>query len=176
MIATDRAGKIIAADQFTGNTDRFVPSDCTGKFVYNGKKISFQTIQNLTNVFVAATGATAAVSGIDFVDGASAFKNIDQKITDIESGGIPWPFRVIADKTQRNAFAAKIAADLELCLNPKKGSMNPFSKLGGDAAKRISKGMVMGAQLIKNKLDAKFKNPRSPGVIERYAVVKDVKD
>lgn len=169
-------GKIVAVDQFNGNTDRFVPNGCTGKFTYKTTKINFQTIQNLSNVFVAVTDGDGTVTGLDFVDGASEFKDINADLRTLEIDKIVWPFRTLAVKRDRNAFAARIAADLELCLNPKKSAANPFTKLGSDAAKRISKGMVLGAQLIKAKLEAKFKAPRSIGVKQRLEVLEEVKD
>ncbi|MEZ0227761.1 MAG: hypothetical protein ACAI25_03995 [Planctomycetota bacterium] len=178
----EKLGQVIAADMFNGNTDRFLPvwafgvgQAGAGKTI--GKKhFAFKTLVNLGNVFIASTKAGLEVSALDFVDPGSQFKDITQPLAAAEATAkYPWTGKALSDKKLREAFAADIAADLELVVNPKKSKLSPFTKLGKDAASRLSAGMVTGAQAIKKKLEAKYKAPMAAGIKERYDLMASVK-
>lgn len=166
----EKLGQVIAADMFNGNTDRFLPADKTSRTqTIAGRKFAFRALINMKNVFIVTSKAGYEVSALDYIDPQSQFKDVTASLA-----GTQWPAMVLVEKKSREAFAADVAHDLELIVNPNKNKLTPFSKLGRDAAPRIAAGMVMGAGAIKKKLEAKYKT-MTGGVKERYDVLCKVK-
>lgn len=116
------------------------------------------------------------MAALDFVDPQSEFKDINTPLAQAEPratrSGKTWPARILLDKTKRKDFAKDIVHDLELLLNPHKSRFSLQTKLKSDAADRLVKGMIQGAQLIKDKLELKY-NPNgwTPGILDRHQII-----
>jgi hypothetical protein len=167
----ERLGKIIAADLFNGNTDRFFPGSASTKTI-GGVTFDLRCLVNVGNVFRVRLGAGSEVGALDFVDPNSNFKNINTPLAQIEGPGLQWPARILLDRTLRKDFAKDIVHDFELILSPHKSKYSLKTKLKMDAASRLVDGMVQGAQLITAKLQLKY-NPNgwTPGITDRYNII-----
>lgn len=171
-------GKIIAADMFNGNTDRFFPGSASTKTV-GGVDFNLRCLVNVGNVFRVNTAAGSEVGALDFVDPQSKFKNINQSLSDIEEPGDKstwWQARVLVDRSKRKDFAKDVDHDLEKILSPHKSKFSLKTKLNFGSVDRIDKGMVEGARLIKAKLEQKYgPNNWTPAIRERYDIICKVK-
>ncbi len=152
-------GRLIAADMFNGNTDRFNPpgeSDAT--YTIDGKNHSLSTLQNIGNVFINTTDQNAFVSALDFIDPNSRFAPQHIPITKIEKDEkVVWGFRSLFKKADREAFAAGVIKDLELILDHRNANkVKDRHVLGADRKKRIMAGMMYGIKDIEQKLTAKI--------------------
>lgn len=169
----ERLGKIVAVDLFNGNTDRFFPGSASTKTI-GGVDFNLRCLVNVGNVFrVDVGGGGSEVGALDFIDPNSRFKDMNTPLAQAETAaGQPWPGRVLADKKRRKDFAGDVVHDLEALLSPHKSRFSLKTKLGLDAANRVSTGMVQGAQLIKSKLELKYNPNRwTVGIRDRYLII-----
>lgn len=168
----ERLGKIIAADLFNGNSDRFWPGT-PRQFRIGGMTFNLRCLQNVGNVFRVNNSGVSEVGALDFVDPNSRWKDINIPLAQAEASvGREWSGRTLAEKVKRDSFAKDVVFDLETTLSPRKSTFSLRSKLNGDAATRVANGMVQGAQLIKAKLELKYNPNRwTPGVKDRYLIV-----
>lgn len=172
----ERLGKIIAADLFNGNTDRFHPNRKKAITV-GGVTINLRCLVNVGNVFRVETAGGSEVGALDFVDPQALFKDTNQPLTQVEKNVDKlWPGRILADKKLRNLFADDVVHDLEAILSPRKSIFSLKTKLGSGASGRIATGMAEGTKLIKSKLEAKYNPNRwTTGILDRYKIICQVR-
>jgi hypothetical protein len=168
----EKLGKIIAADLFNGNRDRFYPGKASSKTI-GGVTINLRCLVNVGNVFRVETDTGSEVGALDFVDPNALFKDISEPLEQGEArAGKLWPGRLLANKKERNAFAEDVVHDLEAILSPRKSTFSLKTKLKFGAAGRVANGMVEGAKLIKSKLESKYNPNRwKPGILQRYKII-----
>ncbi len=152
----EQLGKIIAADMFLGNGDRFLPpgAEGAGSTVSNAKHhgtkdLKFVSLKNPGNLFLLGknTQMKMSVSGHDYFDPNSQFRNFDSQLRDLEDvnmGGETWLGRSIANARSRRAFAKVVVQDLETLLSPNKRKGSLRTKLGTGAYRRVESGMRDG--------------------------------
>lgn len=169
----EQIGKIVAADMFSDNNDRFSPRGGSSR-QYGSKKLEFKALVNIGNVFMIGknTQQRIAFSGHDFLDPQSGYaKNLDMSLKDIQEGyNVAWLGSTLCDKKQRKTFAKHIINDLETILTPNRKKWSPRRKLGSDATKRLEKGMLQGMRDIVTALDGYYTGPKRKypqGVKER---------
>lgn len=167
----EQVGKIIAADMYIGNGDRFSPIEGSQR-MYGKKNFKFKAIMNIGNIFVIGknTQQRIAFSGHDFIDPNSQYRNYDMSLQEVKDyADVDWLGIHLCDSKRRKQFAKNIARDLELILTPNRKASSPFRKLGRDASKRIEKGMLTGMSDIVAEVDRKYarKPPMPAGVKDR---------
>lgn len=166
----EQLGRIIAADLYIGNTDRFVPNG-GAKWAVGKVTLKFKALKNPGNLFVIGlkTQQRIGVSGHDFIDPNSGFRNYGMGLSDVTSAyNEAWLGEVLCDSSQRKKFAKDIVNDLELVLTPNRKALSPFRKLERGASKRIEAGMLDGMRLIVKAIDTKYtKGPAPVGVTDR---------
>ena len=168
-------GRVVAGDLFNGNTDRFFPGSGSTK-EFGPFTVKLKALVNPGNAMLIATQNGFQATMLDYVDPQSRFKDINASLADLEDPQVRWPGRTLVDKKARTKFADDIASDLETMLHPKKSFFSLKTKLGGDAAKRLDRGMVEGARLIKAGLEAKYNPNRwTAGAKERYQLMCQVR-
>jgi hypothetical protein len=174
----EQLGRIIAADLFIGNQDRFNPAEGSTR-QYGGKKLNFKALKNIANIFLLGdkNGQKMAFSGHDFFDPGNGYRNVDMSLSDIrEAYGEEWIGEIMCDKKTRKIFAKDVVADLEILLCPNRKRFSPRTKLGGKAAQRMETGMVDGMRLIVQQLAQKYnsKGGKWPaGVQQRWQAYSD---
>lgn len=167
----EQVGKIVAADMYIGNGDRFSPVEGSQR-MYGGKNFKFKAIMNIGNIFMIGknTQQRIAFSGHDFIDPNSQYRNYDMSLKDVKDyADVDWLGIHVCDSKSRKKFAKNIVRDLELILTPNRKASSPFRKLGRDAAKRVEKGMLTGMREIVAEIDRKYarKPPMPAGVKDR---------
>jgi hypothetical protein len=174
----EQLGRIIAADLFIGNQDRFNPAEGSTR-QYGGKKLNFKALKNIANIFLLGdkNGQKMAFSGHDFFDPGNGYRNVDMSLSDIKEGyGEDWIGEIMCNKKTRKVFAKDVVADLETLLCPNRKRLSPRTKLGGKAVQRLENGMVDGMRLIVQQLGQKYnsKGGKWPaGVQQRYQAYAD---
>ena len=181
----ERLGKILAADLFVTNFDRFCPKEYLHGRQTNmnlgGVTLYLRCLLNIGNVFQIDTGSGVEVGAMDFIWPKEGFENINTPLADAERVGGEWMGRLLADRRRREEYAKDVVHDLEAVLSPRKHVLSMKSKLNPDAARRVANGMVEGAKLIKASLESKhgwrFKGGEvapskwTPGIEDRYKVM-----
>ncbi len=166
----EQLGRIVAADMYISNQDRFSPV-AGSKKEFGGKQLKFKTLTNPGNLFFvgAKTQQRIGVSGHDFIDPNSGYKDYSNTLGDVKDAyGQEWLGHHICSKSKRKKFAGHIVDDLETVLTPNRKSYSPFRKLDRNAASRIEKGMLDGMRLIVAAIDSKYARGAMPtGVKER---------
>lgn len=169
-------GKIVACDLFIGNNDRFNPTEGS-QVSYGGRTFNFQVVKNIGNIFIAGTGTSRSVTGMDFVDPSTGFRLYDMTLDEVRDAyNEGWLGDYLVDKSARKRFCKAIIEDLELILSPNRKSYSPFTKLGMGAAKRLETGMVAGARQILQGLNQKYGagKPKPAGMQSRLAELANV--
>lgn len=148
----EQLGKIVAADMYNSNCDRFSPEGSTSGKQYGGRSISFKALVNVGNLFMIGKSSQQrmSVSGHDFLDPFGPNRDFNKGLNET------WPGHALCDRTKRKQFAKKIVDDLEQILTPGKKSKAIFGKLGYNAAGRLEKGMKLGMAEIVQKLDKEY--------------------
>lgn len=161
-------GRIIAADLWSGNNDRFAPS--------GSDKPGYRVCQNPENVLLSIQGTLKPI-GLDAYEAMGAYRNYNANIEDIE--GIDfWGGRLLAP-TERVAlkdFCKQAIADIEDTLGPRNrrglGRLGRSSRLPADAANRLQHGIIAGALPIKAKMRQLAGRPNAPaGLINRLTIL-----
>jgi hypothetical protein len=182
LIATgglEKLGRIIAVDLFNTNTDRFYPGSAHSATIH-GTTFNLRVLVNIGNVFRIDLGNGGSELGaLDFVDFFSDFKDMNTRLIQAErdNDDLKWMGRLLADAQRRKAFADYVVHDLELLLNPHKSRWSLRSKLGSNAASRVSNGMVEGAKRIGVQLQRKHYRGgswTSQAVYDRYKIMSQV--
>lgn len=159
-------GRIIAADLWNGNNDRFSP---------NGGVDGHRVLVNAGNVLLAFHGNqnTLKPIGLDAYEAMGMFRNYQQTIGDLE-GVDQWGGRLLANTAASNltlkTFCDDAIADIEDVLGPRNRKIL-FAKtrrLPSNASNRLQQGVLSGAIPIRTKMRmlAGRANP-SPGLISR---------
>jgi hypothetical protein len=163
-------GKIIACDMFIGNQDRFNPTEGSS-MTYGTRTFDFHVIKNVGNVFIAGPGSSRSVTGMDFVDPSTGYRNYESTLSEVANDyNEGWLGDYLVDRRARKAFAKLVIEDLEMVLSPNRKSYSPFTKLGLNAATRLERGMVTGSQQILAGLTQKYKaKPAPAGMQSRLA-------
>jgi len=168
----EQLGRIIAADLFIGNQDRFNPAEGS-KRQYGGKSLNVRALKNIANLFLLGSknDQKMAFSGRDFFDPGNGYRNVDMSLADVRDRySEEWIGEILCDKKTRKAFAKDVVADLETLLCPNTKRLSPRTKLGGKAVKRVENGMVDGMRLVVQQLTSKYNRGGvwPAGVKERY--------
>ncbi len=159
-------GRIIAADLWNGNSDRFSPSGGAG---------GYRVLVNAGNVLLAFHGNqnTLKPIGLDAYEAMGMFRNYQQTIPNLE-GIDQWSGRLLANTPASNValktFCDSAIADIEDVLGPRNRKFR-FAKtrrLPSNAANRLQHGVLAGALPIKAKMRMLAGRPNpSPGLISR---------
>jgi hypothetical protein len=157
----EQLGRIIAADFYNGNADRFNPTEGSSK-TFGTKTLKFKVIKNVGNIFVVGkdTQQRMSVSGHDFIDPNSGFKDFEMSLGDITEGyNQQWLGDHLCSRSLRKKFVGHVIDDLELVLTPNRKSYSPFRKLTSKAGKRLDSGIVDGMRLIVGTVTARYSKP-----------------
>ena len=164
-------GRIVACDLFIGNSDRFNPTEGS-QMTYGSRTFTFRVVKNIGNIFIAGTGTSRSVTGMDFVDPSTGYRLYEMTLDEVrDSYNEGWLGDYLVDKAARKRFCKHIVEDLELILSPNRKSYSPFTKLGVTATRRLEAGMIEGARLILQGLTQKYASgkPRPAGMQSRLA-------
>ena len=166
----EQLGRIISADMYMGNTDRFNPFEGSQRD-FGGKQLKFKVLMNPGNLFMVGkkTQQRISVSGHDFIDPNTGFRYYDRNIDDISQDyGVAWLGDTLCSSSARKKFVKNIVHDLEVILTPNRKSYSPFRKLDSSAEKRVERGMLDGMRLIVKAIDEKYGRGTMPqGVKQR---------
>lgn len=163
-------GRIIAADLWSGNNDRFTPGGTGG----NG----YQVCQNPGNVLLATQGSLKPI-GLDAYEAMGVFRNYNATIAQLEGGDV-WGGRLLADtpgaRQQLKAFCELVIADLETLLGPRNqrglGRLGRTSRLPSNAVTRLQHGVISGSLPIRAKMRQLAGRANPPvGLIDRLTIV-----
>lgn len=163
-------GRIIAADLWSGNNDRFAPGGTGG----NG----YQVCQNPGNVLLATQGSLKPI-GLDAYEAMGVFRNYNATIAQLE-GADEWGGRLLADtpgaRQRLKAFCTLVIADLETLLGPRNrrglGRLGRTSRLPSNAVTRLQHGVISGSLPIRAKMRQLAGRPNPPvGLIDRLTIV-----
>jgi hypothetical protein len=166
----EKLGAVIAADMMNDNHDRFSVRNGLGQQI-GERRFQFKALTNPGNVFLEVTESGGrTLSGLDYIPPGKVTADFDLPLKENH------PAKVLADKTQRAAFVAKVVSDLETLVHPKRGFL-ARNKLKSDAAKRMIAGMIEGARKIETVLQKKASKQAnvSAGLTERLALLAQVK-
>lgn len=162
-------GKIVACDLFSGNKDRFNPFAGVSR-VYGTTSLDFRTVVNITNIFIAGTGTSRSLTGMDFLDPNTGFRWFDQTIEEVKAnyGDAEWTGEYLTDKVKRKKFCADIIWDLNLILSGGNSRTDAGkSWLKATAATRLEDGMIAGGKAIRDGLTQKYKKaPNKPAGLD----------
>jgi hypothetical protein len=176
-------GKIVAADFFSANTDRFnVAALLKGREGQKNLRVQggrFDVLQNIGNVLLSVQQGILKPIGLDAYEAASQFRDMDKTVQQLElkaSGGEKWPGRRLAanEGAFRKAFAKAVVSDLEAAWGPRnrKIAFATTTRLESDAAKRIAIGMDQGIMEMRNRLSKwKGKADCPAGLADRLGVL-----
>jgi hypothetical protein len=158
-------GKIIVADLFNGNTDRFNPFNKDpfrdGAIMQAGAmnprtNTKFNVLLNLGNVLVSMQNNKLRPIGLDAYEAQGAWRKLDKKISEIEQAEHEdWPGRHLsndpAEAQWRVQFAALVISDLDATLGPRnrKVAWGRTRRLPKDATARLISGFNAGIAELK---------------------------
>lgn len=182
-------GKIIAADLFNGNVDRFNPyfTNRFGQEKRVGDRIpgpppqqQFAVLLNIGNVLFSMRQNESRPIGLDPYDRQGHWRKMNKTIRRLEStspGGEDWPghhLKNIPQETQwRARFATLIAEDLETALGPRNRKIAVLSsrRLPRNADARILTGMNTGINDLKNTFNRSRLGPIPAGLRDRLHIL-----
>jgi hypothetical protein len=168
-------GKIVAADLFNSNGDRFVPKFAHKvRITTTGGDVDFavKAVFNIGNVMAALSGSKLKVIGLDSWDPHAGGAERMDLAPDPEWLG---NWLAPAEESNRLAFAIDISDDLNLLLGARKRSFEFLqqTRLNSDAPQRIAKGMNTMRKLLIDKMAASLKRPNPPaGLAARLTIVR----
>jgi hypothetical protein len=157
-------GKIVGADLFNANGDRFTPAGGGKSIVQTSMgqhTFNVKTVANSGNVMAALNDGKLKVIGLDSWDPYS------EQITDMSgNAGGDWIGGLLAPdmKAERLKYAQDICDDLNLMLGPRnrRFSFLQQTRLNPDAPQRIVKGMESITKKLIAKMEASIKRPQAP--------------
>jgi hypothetical protein len=168
-------GKIVAADLFNNNNDRFALNMAGPIYVRQGNadvRFNMQVLVNIGNVMAATSGSKLRLIGLDSWDPSA------EGINDMNADPTPdWTGRLLApDKeVERLNFATAICGDLEMLLGTRNRRFDFLqqTRLNKDADKRIAKGMNKMRAILVAAMVRTLKRGRAPaGITSRLAIVR----
>ena len=154
-------GKIIAADMFNGNSDRFNFSNIMhpgGGTIWGTEKTKLKYLMNIGNIMIREDGNEAKLVGMDPFDNSSQSGGLGTMSNNEKA---EWPYRIFHPSTRVQLvrqIADLCAEDLREVIGKKRGIINLY-RLSGDAGSRIARGMNEGADLIENHFRQKYGKP-----------------
>jgi hypothetical protein len=161
-------GRIIAADLWNGNNDRFTPGGTGG----NG----YRVCQNPGNVLLATQGTLKPI-GLDAYEAMGAYRHYNQTIPNLE-GVDTWPGRLLGDdkRTELREFCQDAIADIEQILGPRNrkglGKLGTTRRLPSNAVTRLQHGVIAGSLPIKAKMRQLAGRANPPvGLISRLTIL-----
>jgi hypothetical protein len=157
-------GRIIAADFWSGNNDRFAPFGATAE--------GMSVLQNAGNVIIAIQGVNQLRKpiGLDAYEAMGAFRHVHMDPTDYENADEKWAGRLLADnqRTALRRFCDAAIEDMETVLGPRNRKfIGRRSRLPRNAAQRLMAGIINGAQPIKTKMRLMAAKPGAPAGLAR---------
>jgi len=180
-------GKIIAADLFNGNTDRFNPFNndpMTGRTAAagdlnprTGQKLA--VLLNVGNVLISVQNNKLRPIGLDAYEASGEFRMLDQPVAHLEHNG-DWPGRHLANNPGeaqwRAQFAGLVVADLEAALGPRnrKVAWGRTQRLPKNAVSRVINGMDEGIRELRTSFAQYVNKPgkaRPAGLMERLTIL-----
>lgn len=172
-------GKILAADFFNGNTDRFdVQNNGNGGTGNpNPRGGNFQVLINLGNVLFSTQNGALQALGLDAYEALGTFRHLDQTVAVLENNsGEQWSGRrLAANQAQwRLQFATLCIADLEAALGPRNRKVvwGKTNRLPNNAAQRLANGIDLGITDLQNKLGPWRNKVNCPaGLLDRLNVL-----
>ncbi|MFK7994339.1 MAG: hypothetical protein AB8B87_09380 [Granulosicoccus sp.] len=171
----EQLGRIIAADMFINNTDRFCPpggQNIGSQRQYGAKNLKFETLCNIGNLFMIGktTNFDISVSGHDFFDPASGYRDFDSTLAVLaQNYNEDWLGESLCSGRSRRAFAKAIIRDLETLLCPNRKRVSLRTKLGMNSFRRIEAGFLDGMQRIVTQTNLRYagRNDQPVGLAER---------
>jgi len=153
-------GKIVACDLINGNLDRFSPVRGVTK-TFGGVSFQFRSLINIGNVFIAGSGSSRSVTGLDFFESQGIFRMYERTLASIKAEfHESWPGFHLVNSDLRRQFCKKIVYDLNLILsggNPKGRRMgHKKTWVGRDAKDRLEYGMIEGGRQVRDGLRQKY--------------------
>lgn len=166
-------GKIVGADMFNNNTDRFNWKG-GGPVVIGSETVQMRSLINAGNVMAAMSGGSLTMIGLDSWDPWGA----DEGDMNANVSHNNWLGTILAPSKggPRLEFARLIVDDLNELLGPRKRRFDFLQKtrLNPDAPQRIVKGMESITKKLVAKLEASQKRPGAPaGIASRLSVLRD---
>lgn len=165
-------GKIVGADMFNNNGDRFTWKGA-GVVWIGTEKLELSALVNPGNVMGALSGGQLTMIGLDSWDpNGTAQADMGKDVDNSE-----WLGAILAPDqgSARAEFAKQIAADLETVLGPRNRRFDFLqqTRLNPDAAKRIVKGMESITKKLIARLEASQKRVGAPaGIASRLKVLR----
>lgn len=162
-------GRIIAADLWNGNNDRFT---------YGGTDNGYRVCQNPGNVLLATQGTLKPI-GLDAYEAMGVFRDYNQTIAQLE-GADRWGGRLLAAtqaaRVELRDFCRDVIADIEAILGPRNrkglGKLGGTSRLPSNAVTRLQHGVISGSLPIRAKMRQLAARPNPPvGLIDRLTIV-----
>lgn len=141
-------GRVIAADFYNGNDDRFA-IDGDGGSQNQRTAARFRVLFNIKNVLVMVDHGVLRPAGLDSFDSSSRYGDVDQTIPALEARtGSLWPGHKLASVQSgwRKQYCKDVIADLEDSWGPRNRKIIFASKarLPWNADTRLYKGMSQG--------------------------------
>lgn len=173
-------GRIVGADLFNQNGDRFLPDYATPTIIDTGNTehvFKCKALVNVGNVMAALCDGRLAVIGLDSWDPAG--EHLDEaKLTKAVSR-TSWNGALLAPdkKSQRLKFAEDICHDLELLMGPRNRRFGFLqqTRLDSNAPSRVVAGMESIRKRLIDRLVASMKRPNAPaGLSSRLAILRGV--
>jgi len=162
-------GRIIAADLWNGNNDRFT---------YGGTDNGYRVCQNPGNVLLATQGTLKPI-GLDAYEAMGVFRNYNATIAQLE-GADTWGGRLLANtpaaRVELRNFCQDVIADIEEILGPRNrkglGKLGSTRRLPHNAATRLQHGVISGSLPIRAKMRQLAARANPPvGLIDRLTIV-----
>lgn len=172
-------GRVIAADFYNGNNDRFV-ADGGGGDINPRTTQRFRVLLNIKNVLVMVDHGTLRPAGLDSFDSMGHYGDVSQTIEQLEASDanmVPvWAGRKLAstETAWRKQFCKDVVADLEDSWGPRNRKIIFASKarLPTNADARLFKGMAQGIDALI--AHVRFRNNRAnppAGLASRLAIL-----
>jgi hypothetical protein len=175
-------GKIVAADLFNANADRFGISYPLNESNHEGSGYRDETglrrlnhLMNWGNVMIIR-GRQASPIGLDSFDPYGKFSNWSISLAAAEqAAGAQWPGRYLApaQAIMRHKVAMRCVADLNVMLGQRNRRFASFSqvRLNRDAVTHMAAGMTRGIEQIRMMLISKYRGLAPIGLKDRAAIM-----
>lgn len=172
-------GRIVGADLFNQNGDRFLPGYATPTIIEYGtgteQVFKCKALVNVGNVMAALSDGKLKVIGLDSWDPAG--EHLDEAKLTKGVSALSWNGALLAPdkKAKRLQFAEDICHDLELLMGPRnrRFSFLQQTRLDSDAPQRIVSGMESIRKRLIDKMVASMKRPNPPaGLASRLAILR----
>ena len=173
-------GKLIAADLYNHNSDRFVADGLGGAQNPRVPTSRFRVIQNIGNILLLVENRKLKPVGLDSFESASIYADLSKTIQAIEADDASmapaWYGRKLTSgqAAWRTQFAADICADFEDAWGPRNRRIKFAStaRLPTGAPARIVKGINVAIISIKAHVQMMANRASSPaGLASRWAII-----